>query len=70
MCYRAAQKGQKRQGQDDKTPFAPVPLIRYKQKMPQISFKYSPPADKAPETSGSRREDKHLPLGDGVPIAQ
>src|ERR1017187_5703730 len=37
MCCRVEQKGQKRQGQDDKTPFAPVPLKRQKKKMPHNS---------------------------------
>jgi hypothetical protein len=34
MCYRVEQKGQKRHGQDDKSPFAPVPLEHEKEKMP------------------------------------
>ena len=34
MCDRVEQKGQERQGQDDKTPLAPVPLKRQKKKMP------------------------------------
>jgi hypothetical protein len=37
MCYGVEQKGQERQGQDDKTPFAPMPLEREKQEMPHNS---------------------------------
>jgi hypothetical protein len=37
MCYGVEQPGQECQGQDDKTPFAPVPLKRQKNKMPHSS---------------------------------
>jgi hypothetical protein len=37
MRYRVQQEDQKREGQDDKTPFAVVPLKRQKQKMPHSS---------------------------------
>src|ERR1039457_1368780 len=37
MRDRVQQKGQKRQGQDDKSPFAPMPLKRQKQETPHSS---------------------------------
>jgi hypothetical protein len=37
MRDRVEQKGQERQGQDDKTPFAPMPLKREKKKIPHSS---------------------------------
>jgi hypothetical protein len=37
MRDRVQQKGQKRQGQDDKSPFAPVPLKRQKKEIPHSS---------------------------------
>jgi hypothetical protein len=57
MCYRVEQKGQERQGQNDKTPFALCHWSARKRKghIVQTSFKCSLPADKVFKTGDSTR---------------